>query len=133
MRMSFWEAIKSAPTYDLVFASISVILVLAAIIFFIHLAVTNHKEKKLVDSFLKLKNNQEKIEYVKYRIVHCSNLEELDIINRWATSIAVNLRTEMSSISNEYGYECGCKILKEFNNLISLRDEELTTKYLFNV
>ena len=129
--MSFWESIATAPTYDLVFASISVILVLAAIIFFICLAVTNHKKKKLVDSFLK--DNQDKIEYVKFRIVLCSTLEKLDLINRWATSIAVNLRTEMSSISYEYGYECGNKILKEFNNLISLREEELTTRYLFNV
>lgn len=131
MKMSFWEAIATAPTYDLVFASISVILVLAAIIFFIHLAVTGHKEKKLVDSFLK--DNQDKIEYVKFRIMLCSTLEKLDLINRWATSIAVNLRTEMSGISDDYGYECGNKILKEFNNLISLREEELTTRYLFNI
>lgn len=131
MKMSFWEAIATAPTYDLVFASISVILVLAIIIFFIHLGVTSHKEKKLVDSFLR--DNQDKIEYVKFRIMLCSTLEKLDLINRWATSIGVNLRTEMSSISDDYGYECGCKILKEFNNLISLREEELATRYLFNI
>lgn len=129
--MSFWEAIATAPTYDLVFASISVILVLAAIIFFIRLAITGHKERKLVEAILK--DNQDKIEYVKFRIALCSTLEKLDLINRWATSIAVNLRTEMSDISDEYGYKCGCKILKEFNNLISLREEELATRYLFNI
>ena len=132
MKMSFWESLALTPTYDLVFASISVILILAAIIYFIHLGVTSHKEKKLVNSFLK--DNQDKIDYVKSRIMFCNTLEKLDLINRWATSIAVNLRTEMSSISDDYGYECGSKILKEFNNLISLREEELTTrKILFNV
>jgi len=130
--MSFWESIAAAPTYDLVFASVGVIFVLATSIFLIYLAVTNHKEKKLIDSIIK--DNQDKIEYVKSRIMFCNTLEELDLIDRWATSIAVNLRIEMSKINDDYGCECGSKILKEFNNLISLREEELTTmKILFNV
>jgi hypothetical protein len=121
--MSFWESIKLAPTYDLVFAVISIILIIGAIIFFSYMGIKEHKARKAVDAFIQY--NQDKIAYVETKINMCSSLEELDLVSRWAKAIGMNLRTEMSNICNEYGYECGSKILNNFKCLISLREEAL--------
>ena len=121
--MSFWESIKLAPTYDLVFAAISIILIIGFIVFFTYMGIKEHKARKAVDAFIR--NNQDKIAYVESKIKMCSTLEELDLVSRWANAIGMNLRTEMSNICDEYGYECGSKILKNFKWLISLREEAL--------
>ncbi len=123
MRMSFWESIKLAPTYDLVFAAISIIFIIGVIVFFTYMGIKEYKARKAVDIFIW--NNQDKIEYVKTKIKMCSTLEDLDLVSRWANAIGMNLRTEMSNICDEYGYECGSKILNEFKCLISLREEAL--------
>ncbi len=123
MRMSFWESIKLAPTYDLVFAAISIIFIIGVIVFFAYMGIKEYKARKAVDSFIKY--NQDKIEYVENKIKMCSTLEELDLVSRWANAIGMNLRTEMSNICDEYGYECGSKILNNFKCLISLREEAL--------
>lgn len=123
MRMSFWESIKLAPTYDLVFATISIVLIIGVIVFFTYMGIKEYKARKAVDIFIR--DNQDKIEYVKTKINMCSTLEDLDLVSRWANAIGMNLRTEMSNICDEYGYECGSKILNNFKCLISLREEAL--------
>ena len=121
--MSFWESIKLAPTYDLVFAAISIILIIGTIVFFTYMWIKEYKARKAVDAFIR--NNQDKIAYVESKIKMCSTLEDLDLVSRWANAIGMNLRTEMSNICDEYGYECGSKILNNFKCLISLREEAL--------
>lgn len=128
MKMSFWEAIKSAPTYDLVFASIAVVLILATLAFFIYLGIKGKKEKKMIDVFVKRNTNL--IKGVKYRIVTCDNLEKFSLIERWAKAVTQNLKNEIITISYDYGCDYGNKIIKEINCLLSIKEEQLTNRVL---
>ena len=128
MEMSFWEAIKSAPTYDLVFASIAVVLILATLVFFTYLGIKGKKEKKMVEVFVMMNTNL--IEGMKYRIMTCSNLDKFNIIKRWAKAVTQNLKNEMINISYDYGCEYGNKIIKDINNLLSIREEQLTSRVI---
>ena len=128
MKMSFWEAIKSAPTYDLVFASIAVVLIFAMLVFFIYLGIKGKKEKKMIEGFVKMNTNL--IEGVKYRIMTCGNLDKFIIIKRWAKAVTQNLKNEMITISYDYGCDYGNKIIKDINTLLSIREEQLTNRVI---
>lgn len=128
MKMSFWEVIKSAPTYDLVFASIAVVLILATLAFFIYLGIKGGKEKRLVKMFVR--DNLNKIDYLKQRIMFCNSLDKFDLIKRWASVTVENLKNEMITISYDYGCDYGNKIIKDINKLISIREEQLTSRVI---
>lgn len=128
MKMSFLEAIKSAPTYDLVFASIAVVLILSTLAFFIYLGIKGKKEKKMIEMFVK--RNTYLIKGVKHRIVTCDNLEKFSLIERWAKAVTQNLKNEMITISYDYGCDYGNKIIKDINKLISIREEQLTSRVI---
>lgn len=115
------EILKSAETYDLVFVSIAIVLILMFGAFLINLAIQSGKDKKKVDKFVK--DNLHKIEYLKYRIMMCSNLNKFYIIKRWADVVTENLRSEMVLISYDYGYDYGSSIIRDIKNLISSREE----------
>ena len=128
MKTSFLEAIKSAPTYDLVFASIAVVLILAALTFFIYLGIKGKKEKKMIEVFVKRNTNL--IAYVKCRIMLCDDLEKFNLIERWAKAVTQNLKNKMITISYDYGCDYGNKIIKDINNLLSIREEQLTSEVI---
>ena len=115
------EILKSAETYDLVFVSIAIVLILMFGAFLINLAIQAGKDKKKVDKFVK--DNLHKIEYLKYRIMMCRSLDKFYIIKRWADVVTENLRSEMVLISYDYGYDYGSSIIRDIKNLISSREE----------
>lgn len=122
------EFLKSAETYDLVFAFIAITMILGFGIFLLIYGIKGGKEKKLVEMFVR--NNFDKIDYLKQRIMFCNSLDKFYLIKRWASVTVENLKNEMITISYDYGCEYGNKIIKDMNKLISIREEQLTSRVI---
>ena len=123
MRMSFWESIKLAPTYDLVFAAISIILIIGAIVFFTYVGIKEHKARKAVDAFIF--EHLDKISNIQNTIYKCKYLEEFDMVKRWAIASAENMYNEMVSISENAGHDEGKKLVLDIKHRLSIKEEEL--------
>ena len=115
-----WE---TAETYDIVCAAIAIIFILFTLIIFVHGAIISIKEKKKVKEYLQ--KQEEKIEFIKFRIQMTQDLDTLELVKTWGLAAAENIKTELIEISSDYGFECGNKIIKEVKHLISMKEEDL--------
>ena len=116
---------KTAETYDIVCAAIAMIFILFTLIIFVHGAIISIKEKKKVKEYLQ--KQEEKIEFIKFRIQMTQDLDTLELVKTWGLAAAENIKTELIEISSDYGLEYGNKIIKEIKHLISMKEEDLIT------
>ena len=114
---------KTAETYDIVCAAIAMIFILFTLIIFVHGAIISIKEKKKVKEYLQ--KQEEKIEFIKFRIQMTQDLDTLRLVKTWGLAAVENIKTELIEISSDYGLECGNKIIKEVKHLISMKEEDL--------
>ena len=114
---------KTAETYDIVCAAIAIIFILFTLIIFVHGAIISIKEKKKVKEYLQ--KQEEKIEFIKFRIQMTQDLDTLGLVKTWGLAAAENIKTELIEISSYYGLKCGNKIIKEVKHLISMKEEDL--------
>lgn len=114
---------KTAETYDIVCAAITIILIIFTLIILAHSGIIGIKEKKRVKEYLQKK--EEKIELIKSKIQMTQDLDTLGIVKTWGLAVAENIKTELIEISSDYGLECGNKIIKEVKHLISMKEEDL--------
>ena len=114
---------KTAETYDIVCAAIAIIFILFTLIIFAYGAIISIKEKKRVKEYLQ--KQEEKIEFIKFRIQMTQDLDTLRLVKTWGLAAVENIKTELIEISSDYGLECGNKIIKEVKHLISMKEEDL--------
>ena len=114
---------KTAETYDIVCAAIAIIFIIFTLIILSHSAIISIKEKKRVKEYLQ--KQEEKIEFIKFRIQMTQDLDTLGLVKIWGLAVAENIKTELIEISSDYGLECGNKIIKEVKHLISMKEEDL--------
>ena len=114
---------KTAETYDIVCAVIALILIIFTLSILVYYAIISIKEKKKVKEYLQ--KQEEKIEFIKFRIQMTQDLDTLGLIKTWGLAAAENIKTELIEISSDYGFECGNKIIKEVKHLISMKEEDL--------
>ena len=114
---------KTAETYDIVCAVIALTLIIFTLFIFVHGAIISIKEKKKVKEYLQ--KQEEKIEFIKFRIQMTQDLDTLRLVKTWGLAAAENIKTELIEISSDYGLEYGNKIIKEVKHLISMKEEDL--------
>ena len=114
---------KTAETYDIVCAAIAIIFIIFTLIILAHSGIISIKEKKRVKEYLQ--KQEEKIEFIKFRIQMTQDLDTLGLVKTWGLAAAENIKTELIEISSDYGLECGNKIIKEIKHLISMKEEDL--------
>ena len=114
---------KTAETYDIVCAVIALILIIFTLFILVYYAIISIKEKKKVKEYLQ--KQEEKIEFIKFRIQMTQDLDTLELVKTWGLAAAENIKTELIEISSDYGFECGNKIIKEIKHLISMKEEDL--------
>ena len=114
---------KTAETYDIVCAVIALILIIFTLFILVYYAIISIKEKKKVKEYLQ--KQEEKIEFIKFRIQMTQDLDTLGLVKTWGLAAAENIKTELIEISSDYGFECGNKIIKEVKHLISMKEEDL--------
>ena len=116
---------KTAETYDIVCAVIALILIIFTLFILVYYVIISIKEKKKVKEYLQ--KQEEKIEFIKFRIQMTQDLDTLELVKTWGLAAAENIKTELIEISSDYGLECGNKIIKEVKHLISMKEEDLIT------
>ena len=116
---------KTAETYDIVCAVIALILIIFTLFILVYYVIISIKEKKKVKEYLQ--KQEEKIEFIKFRIQMTQDLDTLELVKTWGLAAAENIKTELIEISSDYGLECGNKIIKEIKRLISMKEEDLIT------
>ena len=116
---------KTAETYDIVCAVIALILIIFTLFILVYYAIISIKEKKKVKEYLQ--KQEEKIEFIKFRIQMTQDLDTLGLVKTWGLAAAENIKTELIEISSDYGLEYGNKIIKEIKHLISMKEEDLIT------
>ena len=114
---------KTAETYDIVCAVIALILIIFTLFILGYYVIISIKEKKKVKEYLQ--KQEEKIEFIKFRIQMTQDLDTLELVKTWGLAAAENIKTELIEISSDYGFECGNKIIKEVKHLISMKEEDL--------
>ena len=114
---------KTAETYDIVCAAIALTLIIFTLFIFVYYVIISIKEKKKVKEYLQ--KQEEKIEFIKFRIQMTQDLDTLGLVKTWGLAAAENIKTELIEISSDYGLECGNKIIKEVKHLISMKEEDL--------
>ena len=114
---------KTAETYDIVCAVIALILIIFTLFILGYYVIISIKEKKKVKEYLQ--KQEEKIEFIKFRIQMTQDLDTLGLVKTWGLAAAENIKTELIEISSDYGFECGNKIIKEIKHLISMKEEDL--------
>ena len=114
---------KTAETYDIVCAVIALILIIFTLFILVYYAIISIKEKKKVKEYLQ--KQEEKIEFIKFRIQMTQDLDTLGLVKTWGLAAAENIKTELIEISSDYGLEYGNKIIKEIKHLISMKEEDL--------
>ena len=114
---------KTAETYDIVCAVIALILIIFTLFILVYYVIISIKEKKKVKEYLQ--KQEEKIEFIKFRIQMTQDLDTLELVKTWGLAAAENIKTELIEISSDYGFECGNKIIKEIKHLISMKEEDL--------
>ena len=114
---------KTAETYDIVCAVIALILIIFTLFILGYYVIISIKEKKKVKEYLQ--KQEEKIEFIKFRIQMTQDLDTLGLVKTWGLAAAENIKTELIEISSDYGFECGNKIIKEVKHLISMKEEDL--------
>ena len=114
---------KTAETYDIVCAVIAIILIIITLFILTYYIIISIKEKKKVKEYLQ--KQEEKIEFIKFRIQMTQDLDTLGLVKTWGLAAAENIKTELIEISSDYGLECGNKIIKEIKHLISMKEEDL--------
>ena len=116
---------KTAETYDIVCAVIAIILIIITLFILAYYVIISIKEKKKVKEYLQ--KQEEKIEFIKFRIQMTQDLDTLGLVKTWGLAAAENIKTKLIEISSDYGLECGNKIIKEIKHLISMKEEDLIT------
>ena len=114
---------KTAETYDIVCAVIALILIIFTLFILAYYVIISIKEEKKVKEYLQ--KQEEKIEFIKFRIQMTQDLDTLGLVKTWGLAAAENIKTELIEISSDYGFECGNKIIKEVKHLISMKEEDL--------
>ena len=114
---------KTAETYDIVCAAIALILIIFTLFILAYYVIISIKEEKKVKECLQ--KQEEKIEFIKFRIQMTQDLDTLGLVKTWGLAAAENIKTELIEISSDYGFECGNKIIKEVKHLISMKEEDL--------
>ena len=104
-------------------AVIALILIIFTLFILVYYAIISIKEKKKVKEYLQ--KQEEKIEFIKFRIQMTQDLDTLGLVKTWGLAAAENIKTELIEISSDYGLECGNKIIKEVKHLISMKEEDL--------
>ena len=114
---------KTAETYDIVCAVIALILIIFTLFILAYYVIISIKEEKKVKEYLQ--KQEEKIEFIKFRIQMTQDLDTLGLVKTWGLATAENIKTELIEISSDYGLEYGNKIIKEIKHLISMKEEDL--------
>ena len=106
-------------------AVIALILIIFTLFILAYYVIISIKEEKKVKECLQ--KQEEKIEFIKFRIQMTQDLDTLGLVKTWGLAAAENIKTELIEISSDYGLECGNKIIKEVKHLISMKEEDLIT------
>ena len=104
-------------------AVIALILIIFTLFILVYYVIISIKEKKKVKEYLQ--KQEEKIEFIKFRIQMTQDLDTLGLVKTWGLAAAENIKTELIEISSDYGLEYGNKIIKEVKHLISMKEEDL--------